>query len=255
MNILQEIIETKRTEVAKLDSIELLRSASTITRSVVSFSESLRNSSTGIITEFKRRSPSKGVINGVADVSTVVSGYQSAGASAVSVLTDREYFGGSAEDFAKARAATNLPLLRKDFIIDNSQICEARIWGADVVLLIASALSPSQTTELAHFARSLSLEVLLEIHGAHELGHINEWVNVVGVNNRNLATFETSIEQSIALADHIPKSCVRISESGISDFQTVRTLRQSGYRGFLMGENFMKNPDPAYAAKQFINQI
>lgn len=255
MNILEKIIATKRVEVAQLDKESLLSQATELTNPSISFSQSLLNSPTGIITEFKRRSPSKGVINAQVDPSTVVRGYQAAGAAAISVLTDSDYFGGSADDLKAARQATNLPLLRKDFMIDNSQICQAKIWGADVILLIASALSPTQTAELAHFAHSLSLEVLLEIHGAHELGHINKWVDVVGVNNRNLATFETSIQQSINLAPEIPKSYVKISESGISDIQTVRTLRQNGYRGFLMGENFMKSIDPAGAAAEFISQI
>ena len=259
MNILDQILETKRKEVAELRTsvpFETVYSeAKAIVRPVRSFSEALMSSPTGIIAEFKRRSPSKGFINRDADVFKVVSEYSLNGAAAVSVLTDRDYFGGSLDDLIKARQVSTVPVLRKDFIVDPYQICEARIAGADVVLLIASALSVDETVDLARFARSLELEVLLEIHNDKELEHINEYVNVVGVNNRNLSTFITDVTVSQKLVAKIPDRFVKISESGISQPDTVLKLREAGFQGFLMGENFMKQADPAGALAGFIDEL
>ncbi len=258
-NILETIIATKREEMKAAKAIlpyeEILREAVACDRPVRSFRRALEESPTGIIAEFKRKSPSKGFIKEGARVADIVSGYERSGAAAVSVLTDRDYFSGSLEDLREARDLVDLPLLRKDFIIDKYQVCEARLAGADVILLIAANLTPEETYELAEFARRLGLEVLLEIHNREEAIHINEFVDVVGVNNRNLTTFVTEVRTSFDLIDAIPGECVRISESGISDPDTVRQLRAAGFRGFLMGENFMKQPDPAAALKEFTEAL
>lgn len=255
-NILTKIIATKETELREAKAGRpyeaILEEAIGNRREIVSFRDALLRSDTGIIAEFKRKSPSKGFIKETAEVAEIVPGYERAGAAAVSVLTDRDYFGGSPEDLKEASARAVLPLLRKDFIIDEYQICEAKLWGADVILLIAAALTVERTHSLAAFARGLGLEVLLEIHNEKELGHIDPHVSVVGVNNRDLTTFVTDIDVSLRLSRMIPQEFVRISESGISDPETVRELRNAGYRGFLMGENFMKTDDPAAALEQFI---
>lgn len=225
-------------------------------RPVISFSGALNASPTGIIAEFKRRSPSKGFINQKADVTGVVGGYAAAGAAAISVLTDADYFAGSLDDLRAARhVAGNVPLLRKDFVVDEYQICEARLAGADAVLLIAAALDPGRCRELAAFAAALGLEVLLELHDETELGHICTGVNVVGINNRNLGTFATDTAVSERLGKSLPVDMLRISESGISSPSTVRRLRGLGFRGFLMGENFMRRPDPAAALTGFIEDL
>ena len=259
MNILDQILATKREEVALARSFlsfeEIHAEAQAVTRPVLSFSDSLRNSDTGIIAEFKRRSPSKGFIKEKADVVSIVGGYSENGAAAVSVLTDRDYFGGSLDDLVQARKVSGVPLLRKDFIVDPYQLCQARIAGADVVLLIAAALSPETTQKLARFARSLKLEVLLEIHNEQELECINEYVNVVGVNNRDLSTFTTSVIVSEDLSAVIPEDYLKISESGLSSPETVRKLQDKGFQGFLMGENFMKTPNPASALGDFIKKL
>lgn len=259
MNILDQILETKRREVAALKAQlpfgELYARAKAHTRPVRSFSGALSTSPSGIIAEFKRRSPSKGFINREARPEEIVPGYETAGAAAVSVLTDRDYFAGSLDDLRRARAGAQLPLLRKDFVIDAYQIAEARLAEADAVLLIAAALTPAQTSSLASFAHELDLEVLLEIHREQELGHLCDAVDVVGVNNRDLTTFVTDIRVSLALAPFIPDRFVRISESGLSSPEAVRALREAGFSGFLMGENFMKRPDPAAALREFIEAL
>ncbi len=259
MNILDKILETKRLEVSgakKNKSFErILAEAQAIVRPVNSFSQALSQSPTGIIAEFKRRSPSKGFIKEHADVQEIVSGYAESGAAAISVLTDRDYFAGSLDDLRRAREITDKPLLRKEFIVDPYQIAEARIAGADAILLIAAALSPERCAALAEFANSLSLEVLLELHDESELGHINERVQVAGVNNRDLTSFVTDTAVSRRMAAHLPEGLVRISESGISSPQAVLELRREGYKGFLMGENFMKRPDPAQALRSFIKEL
>jgi indole-3-glycerol phosphate synthase len=259
MSILDDILAVKRTETDRKSEVrafeDIFEEAKSITRPVLSFVEALQNSDNHIIAEFKRRSPSKGFFNAEADAETIVGGYSSAGAAAISVLTDRDFFGGSLDDLRSARKVSAVPLLRKDFIIDPYQICEARIAGADVVLLIAAAMSPDRCAELAGFARSLDLEVLLEIHNEHELAHINSFVNATGVNNRDLTTFVTDVSVSYRLAPMLPESILKISESGISSVSTLKDLYSAGYRGFLMGENFMKEPEPDKALKELIVTI
>ena len=258
MTILDNIIADKKKEVAnrkKLVTIDDLRTAPYFNRKCISLKERLITSSSGIIAEFKRKSPSKGWIYEEADVVDVTTGYDNAGATGISVLTDNKYFGGISEDLAAARPHVHCPILRKDFMVDVYQLFEAKAMGADVILLIAAALSVDDTLELARQAKALSLEVLLEIHNREELVHINDYVDMVGVNNRNLKTFEVNTDVSLELAELIPNQFVKISESGISSPETVSMLKAAGYKGFLMGENFMKELNPAKALKSFVEEL
>lgn len=258
MNILETIIERKKAEIAlaKADvSLAELEQMPLYARPRRSLAQSLNGqSSTGIIAEFKRRSPSKGLINGAASVTAVTGAYAAHGAAGVSVLTDTDFFGGSLEDLVAANV-NSIPLLRKDFMIDAYQLVEARAFGADVILLIAACLTPHQVKELATAAKQLGLEVLLEIHNDEELGHICDQVDMVGVNNRNLKTFEVSIQPSLDLIHKIPSSKPAVAESGITEVHTIVTLRKAGFKGFLIGENFMKQPDPSIAFADFANQL
>lgn len=211
--------------------------------------------SSGIIAEFKKKSPSKGDIAPTADVEAVCRGYHAAGAAAMSVLTDEQFFGGHADDLPRARDLDLLPLLRKDFIVDERQILHARALGADAVLLIGECLTARQVRDLARFARSLELEILFEIHAEQHLDKLVPELHLVGVNNRNLATFEVGVEVSRRLNQLIPNEFVRVSESGIDRPETVAELRRAGFRGFLIGEFFMRQPDPGAACQAFIEQI
>jgi len=263
MNILERIIANKRQEIAghkDMISMTQLSKACENSRKCYSFKHALTSSETGIIAEFKRKSPSKGFIKEGALVENIVPGYAANGAAAISVLTDTDFFGGELKDLCEARILLEnkdlrTPLLRKDFIVDEYQLLQAKVNGADVVLLIAAALTVAETKQLAKQAHQLGLEVLLEIHEDSELGHINEFVDVVGINNRNLSTFVTDIQTSFDLGEKIPHGIVKISESGISEPATVRELQNAGFEGFLMGENFMKQPDPAHALLEFIAQV
>jgi indole-3-glycerol phosphate synthase len=211
----------------------------------------LDSTKSGIITEFKRKSPSKGLINGTSSVEQVSKGYEQAGASALSILTDQHYFGGATEDLELARKQVTIPILRKDFVVDEYQIVEAKSMGADCILLIAAALSPQKVKSLAIFAQSL-----LEVHNLEELEQsFCEPLDVVGVNNRNLKTFEVSLATSLELVDRIPNQVVKISESGISDPATLVAFRKAGFDGFLIGENFMKTTSPGQAAADFIQEF
>ncbi len=255
MTILDKIIESKKVEVAESKqrlSISDLEKAPAFSRKCLSLKQSLLNSESGIISEFKRKSPSLGWIHEDADVVDVTAGYSAAGASGISILTDLQYFGGTPLDLMVARPQVACPILRKDFVIDEYQLYEAKAMGADVVLLIAAALTVEKTFELARKAHELGLEVLLEVHNEEEIGHANDYVDMLGVNNRNLKTFEQSIQTSFDLAALIPDRFVKVSESGISKTETVKELRKAGYRGFLMGENFMKEENPAEALAKFI---
>ena len=258
-DILQEIIATKRAEVDRrkreTDLQALYRQAETPRTTRHSLREALRSSSTGIISEFKRRSPSKGWINREADVQSVVRAYQQAGATALSVLTDTPYFGGTDDDLRAARQACSLPILRKDFMIDEFQLVESRVLGADAVLLIAAALTREQCRRFAEIAHQLALEVLLEIHDQSELDYYSEYVDVLGVNNRNLGSFHTDVANSFRLIEQMPQEATPISESGISNPDTVKELRAIGFKGFLIGENFMKTEAPGDSLKSFINAL
>jgi len=257
-NILDRIIASKVIEVAERKqkiSISDLQKSPAFTRKCLSMKQSLLNSESGIISEFKRKSPSLGWIHEHANVVQVTSGYSAAGASGISILTDFPYFGGTPQDLMDARPQISCPVLRKDFVIDEYQLYEAKAMGADVILLIAAALTVEKTLELAKKAHGLGLEVLLEVHNEEEIGHANEFVDMLGANNRNLKTFEQNIQVSFDLAALIPDQFVKVSESGISKVETVKELRKVGYKGFLMGENFMKEKNPAEALALFIEGL
>ena len=259
MNILDRIIADKKNEVAlrkSLFPISYWEASPLFDRPLNRLSSRLRSSHSGIIAEHKRRSPSKQTINTKLSVSEVVQGYDKAGACGLSILTDHKYFGGSLEDLNLARATTTLPLLRKEFIVDEYQLIEAKAQGADLILLIAAVLSREEIRTLSSVAQKLDLEVLLEIHNQEELEKsIMPSIDLLGVNNRNLKTFEVSLETSRALAPLIPDEFVKVSESGLSDIQSIKILQSIGYQGFLVGENFMKTTQPGSAAQEFISQL
>jgi indole-3-glycerol phosphate synthase len=259
MNILDKIILDKRREVVLKKSIipvSQLEASVFFDKQTISLSTNLRNSNSGIIAEHKRRSPSKAEINYGFTVEEVVKGYETAGACSISVLTDGKYFGGSLDDLLLARASVNIPLLRKEFIVDEYQILEAKAHGADLILLIAAVLSREEIKSLSEFAHRLGLEVLLEVHNQEELEKsIMPSLDMIGVNNRNLKTFEVSLDFSKKLADLIPNEFVKVSESGISSIEAITELKPFGYQGFLIGENFMKTDNAGQAAKEFISQL
>jgi indole-3-glycerol phosphate synthase len=257
-DILDEIIAHKQIEIelqkAAISQDLLINNCNEPTPRV-SMRASLAASPSGIIAEFKRRSPSKGWIKEEGKADLIPPAYQAAGASALSILTDEKFFGGTLKDIRAARPQVQLPILRKDFIIDEYQLYQARIVGADAILLIAAALDKEQCKALAIKAHELELEVLLEIHSEQELEYVNENIDMVGVNNRNLGTFHTDVENSFRLAERLPKEMLLVSESGISTPETVKQLRAAGFRGFLIGENFMKTPDPGKALQEFIKEL
>ena len=259
MNILDDIVKAKRVELKlRKQEIPILHWEQTILfdRDPISLSEKLKNSQSGIIAEHKRKSPSKAAINLDSKVQEVAKGYEKAGVCGMSVLTDAKYFGGALTDLTLARSSCNLPLLRKDFIIDEYQILEAKASGADVILLIAAILTKEEIKQFSELAQSLELEVLLEVHNKAELHRsIMPSLDMIGVNNRNLKTFEVSLEISKSLSSLIPDDFVKISESGISSIDAIKELQPYGYRGFLIGENFMKTDNPGASATQFIKDL
>lgn len=263
-DILDDIMEFKKIEVEQqklnLPPAELYRrveqtKADASLRPRRSMSRALASSDTGIIAEFKRRSPSKGWIKESASLERIAGGYALNGASALSVLTDEKYFGGNLDFLRTVSSIVDVPVLRKDFIIDEYQLFQAYEAGADAVLLIASCLSRESCMALASKAHELGMEVLLEIHSADELGHLDCGADMVGVNNRNLGTFHTDVNNSFALAELLPKDSVLVSESGISDPKTICRLQDAGYSGFLIGETFMKTADPAESLLRFVDEI
>ncbi|MDX1940677.1 MAG: indole-3-glycerol phosphate synthase TrpC [Saprospiraceae bacterium] len=259
MNILDKIIAHKIEEVAQRKAtqpIAELEKSPFLGWETVSLKKALlEKGASGIIAEFKRKSPSAGVINDQVSVEAVTTEYVQTGVSGLSILTDKDFFGGRSEDVQVARVLHKIPILRKDFIVDEYQILEAKAMGADVILLIAECLEIEQVAQLAAFAKSLGLEVLMEIHSAEQLEKLNSNLDLVGVNNRNLKTMVTSLEASYELAEQIPAEFVKISESGISNPQAVVSLRSQGYRGFLMGEHFMKTANPGEACGEFIRKV
>ena len=261
MTILDEIIAQKRIEVEQRKAatpVSVLEQLPDFKRQCLSARDAVQAfRSTGIIAEFKRKSPSKGVINDWADVATTTQGYVRAGAAVLSILTDEPFFGGTPADLQAARLAnTETPILRKDFIIDYYQLLEAKAWGADFVLLIAACLTPAEVAELSLQAHDLSMQVLLEVHDEDELDRsLNVNVDLVGVNNRNLKTFTTSIDTSLRLVEHIPDTFAKITESGLHDAETMLTLFRAGFDGFLIGEAFMKTADPAKALATLVTQF
>jgi len=260
MNILDKIVITKKAEVElakKMVSVKALESGAYFDRQPYALKEfMLARDRTGIIAEFKRRSPSKGVINDLSTVTEVTQGYAAAGASAISVLTDTDYFGGHPKDLMEARAANTVPLLRKDFMIDEYQIFEAKAWGADIILLIAAILTPAEIDSFSRLAKGLGLSVLLEVHNLEELERsIYPNLDAIGVNNRNLADFSVDIQTSFDLVNKIPDEFLKISESAISDPKIINQLKLAGFNGFLIGENFMKTTNPGAAMRQFTEEM
>lgn len=260
MTILDKIVVRKKVEVEEAKqkvSRNELEASELFGREILSFKDFLLDSTrTGIIAEFKRKSPSKGIINDKVTVEEVTTGYNSAGASALSVLTDTDFFMGQQADLVRARKVNNIPVLRKDFMIDEYQVLEAKAWGADIILLIAAILTPAEIQKLASQAKSLGLNVLLEVHNLEELQRsITPDLDAIGVNNRNLADFTVSVENSYRLAEQIPAEFMKISESAISNPETIKQLKKAGFNGFLIGENFMKQENPGDAMKEFVKGL
>jgi indole-3-glycerol phosphate synthase len=259
-NILDKIVAKKKEETAlakrQISAVQLAESDlfSTKCYSLRSFmNDPLRN---GIIAEFKRSSPSKGIINNHSSVKEVTTAYATAGASALSVLTDTSFFGGSFIDLIEARQANSVPILRKDFMLEEYQILEAKAWGADVILLIAAILHPDEIRKMAALAKSLGMSVLMEVHNQRELERsLCDELDAVGINNRNLGDFTVSLEHSFNLVSQIPDQFLKVSESGISDPHTIHELRLAGFNGFLVGESFMKERIPGKAMEEFVKNI
>ncbi len=260
MTILDKIVLRKKEEVAlakQAVSVKQLETGLHFNRNPYVFKDFLLDGKrTGIIAEFKRRSPSKGIINDQVKVEEVTQAYAAAGASALSVLTDVDFFGGHTDDLLIARAVNEIPVLRKDFMIDEYQILEAKALGADIILLIAAILTPVEIKNLSALAKSLGLNVLLEVHNEEELQRsICKDLDAIGVNNRNLADFTVNIQTSFDLVKQIPDEFMKISESAISAAQTINDLKVAGFNGFLIGENFMKTADPGQAMRDFAGQL
>ncbi len=259
MKTLNTIVEYKRTEVAERKALypkELLERTIYFKTQPISLSKYLlRDDKSGVIAEIKKQSPSLGTINKYVNVEKTSIGYMQAGASALSILTDSHFFGGTSEDLMTARKFNFCPILRKEFIIDVYQIFESKSIGADAILLIAAILSKEQIIEFTDLAQSLGMEVLLELHAVDEIEKLYHKVNVVGVNNRNLHTMEIDINQSILMVDLLPKEVIKVSESGIDSIETIMQLKKIGYNGFLIGSRFMKHPQPDLACKEFVKQL
>ena len=252
-NILDEIVSERKKTIQQLKSIlpvEAWEMMPLFEKKCISLKENLSDD-TGIIAEFKRASPSKGVINDKVDVLEVVLNYEINGAAAVSILTEPLFFKGSNDDILTVADSLAIPILRKDFIVDEYQIFESKALGADVILLIAACLSPEEVKQLATVAKKLKLEVLLELHDESELNHICSEVDLVGVNNRNLKNFEVDLEHSVRMAEKIGNDFIKIAESGINDVKNINYLKQHGFKGFLIGEHFMKQQNPGKAFKEF----
>ncbi len=258
-NILDKIVAHKRKEVAEWKaqvSIKTLEAAETFSRTCFSLQESIKNpEKSGIIAEFKRKSPSKDVINDTATVEEVTEAYTENGASGLSVLTDNYFFAGNTEDLEIARTLNAIPILRKDFVIDEYQIIEAKSIGADVILLIAECLSKEEIKRFTHVAKTLGLEVLLEMHSEEQLDKIGAENDMIGINNRDLTTFTVDIDRSIELSRQLPEEALRIAESGIHDPKVILKMKAAGFDGFLMGEHFMKEKKPGEALKRFIDLL
>ena len=259
MKILDKIVEDKKIEINKLlsnSSISKLENSHLFSRKCISLKESIKNNNSGIICEFKRRSPSNQNINYISSLSDVVSGYEEAGAAGLSILTNKKYFDGDTQDIIDIRDISNLPILRKEFIISEYQVIEAKSIGSDAILLIASILSEEEIIGYSSLAKNIGLEVLLEIHSEDELYKISgDDIDIVGVNNRNLDTLEIDLNNSVELYGKIPSKFIKISESGISEVESILKLKEVGYNGFLIGEKFMKTRNPMESAHDFIKKI
>lgn len=257
MTILDKIIERKKQEIKESKSkisLQQLEDSEFFGRKTFSLKETLKSKS-GIIAEFKRQSPSKGVINDKVTPLEVAANYEKYGASAISILTDKDFFGGSFEDILNVRKHINIPVLRKDFMIDEYQLYEAKSIGADVILLIAACLSPAQVQEFIALAHNLDLEVLLEIHTEEELKHIDKNIDFVGINNRNLKDFKVNLQHSVDLKNKLPKKVLSIAESGIYSEEDFKFLKGKGFDRFLMGEYFMKDENPGKKFSEFVNNV
>ena len=258
MDILDRIVATKKEEVRirkKLFPETELKKSEFFDRETVSFYSALKKHGPSIIGEFKRRSPSKGEINITSDVAGVAAGYEEAGVAAMSVLTDNEFFGGDNKDLMKAASVSGLPILRKDFIIDGYQVIESKSIGASAILLIGSILTKKETEQLAGLAFSLGMEVLFEIHDENDLEKMSHDIRIVGVNNRNLKTFEINMENSLDLLHQLPAGCLKVAESGFQTLTDVKKMHARGYDAFLIGEKFMRSADPAKSASVFISGL
>ena len=261
MTILDKIIAFKKKEIAKIKAevpVQKLVESPSFGSTAFSLKKSLLEvGSTGIIAEYKRQSPSKGIINDKATIAEVTNGYLDANVAAQSILTDTSFFGGTMADLMEARVLNQQkPILRKDFIVDGFQIVESKAIGADVILLIAACLTSTELKNFGNLASDIGMEVLYEVHTQEDLDKINDLDNkIIGINNRNLKTFEVNLDNSIQLANQIPETSIKISESGISDPRIITGLKQYGFQGFLIGENFMKEENPGEACQEFISQI
>jgi len=258
MNILQKILIHKRREVEGLKGLfgmDYIEDQPFYDLSCTSLKEKILNSKFGIIAELKRKSPSKGWLNKNLDFEKIAYEYSKGGSVALSVLTDRNFFGGDIKYLQQVKAVVDLPILRKDFIVDEYQLYETKAFGADIILLIAAALTIEETKKLSVKAKQLGLEILLEVHNEAELKHINEYIDFVGVNNRNLTTFEVSLNNSLQLADKIPKDFIKVSESGITKAEEIKLLNDAGFQLFLIGEHFMKNENPGLACSNLIDNV
>ncbi|MDO5522744.1 MAG: indole-3-glycerol phosphate synthase TrpC [Bacteroidia bacterium] len=258
-DILSEIIAHKRKEVAEqkgnIPYSQLEKELAKCDLPVYSLKDALLQSDSGIIAEFKRRSPSKGWINKDADAGMVTKNYAEVGAAALSVLTDEKYFGGTLADLQTAAKNVSIPVMRKEFIVDEYQILQARLSGASAILLIAAALTVEENHRFTRFAKQLNLDVLLELHDEKEVEYVSSENTIVGINNRNLGTFVTDLGKSYKMIELLPKDAVLVSESGISNPETVQELRKAGYKGFLIGENFMKTENPGENLRKFIENM
>lgn len=257
MTILEQITAYKRSEINELKEkipIEVLKNQALFNRQTFSLKKAIKEK-TGIIAEFKRKSPSKGIINDIAKVKDVVLGYEKCGVSGISILTDSYFFGGSNEDLFQARANVNTPILRKDFTISTYQIYEAKAIGADAILLIASILTKQEIIDYTDLAHQLDLEVLLEIHNEKELEKYYQKVDLIGINNRNLKTFKVDFEHAVNLSKRLPKESIKIAESGIKTAKDIQLLKSKGFNGFLIGESFMKTKNPALACSKFTKKL
>lgn len=258
MDILEQIIAVKRSEVRRRKfsaPVSKLEKSSFFAKPLPSFYDALKASGPSLIGEFKRRSPSAGDINPAADISKVASAYESAGIAGMSVLTDENFFGGSNSDLENAAGLIKIPILRKDFIIDEYQVVEARSIGASAILLIASILTSEEVRALSLLANNLGMDVLFEIHNRSDTGKICENINIIGVNNRNLSTLEVSINNSFDLLMYLPQNCIKVAESGLRTIEDILQLSENGFDAFLIGESFMKSDDPGFAASQFISNL
>ncbi|WP_185882084.1 indole-3-glycerol phosphate synthase TrpC [Blattabacterium cuenoti] len=258
MNILDKIIFVKQKEVSKnriLYPIQKLENSILFNRKSISLVRSIEESRTGIIAEFKRKSPSKGIINDTASMEKVVKDYEEAGASGISILTDFSFFSGKNENLTKTRSIVSIPLLRKDFIIDEYQIIESKSIGSDVILLIAEILSKKEIKNFAALAKSIDLEVIIEIHSEKEIEKLTDDSDIIGINNRNLRTFIVDSKNCLKLVSKVPKNYMKIAESGITDVKSILDLRKNGFQGFLIGENFMRDKDPGNSCRNMIKAL